>query len=101
MALRIRQDGRILCAAMHPAEPGDTYLHDGISYKLTVDTCAIVTDRFHLRRDPDSDSEVLDGHGEWWWADEVPEGIEIDSDSHKRFDFAVPAGATIEGRVIG
>ena len=28
MALRIRKDGRVLCAAHHPPEPGDLYLDD-------------------------------------------------------------------------
>ena len=44
MALRIRSDGRVLCAAKHPAEPGDTYLHDGISYRLTVELGVVVTE---------------------------------------------------------
>lgn len=26
MAVRVRKDGRILCAAMHPAEEGDCYV---------------------------------------------------------------------------
>lgn len=55
MALRIREDGRVLCAALHPPKPGDTYLHDGISYMLTVETKALVTDDHHME------------HGEWWW----------------------------------
>ena len=28
MALRIRKDGRVLCAAYNPPEPGDLYLDD-------------------------------------------------------------------------
>jgi hypothetical protein len=67
MSLRIRQDGRILCAAMHPAQLGDTYLHDGISYKLTVDTRAIVTEAMHQ----------ADGR-EWWWATDVPADVVIE-----------------------
>lgn len=71
MSLRIREDGRILCAAMHPAEPGDTYLHDGISYRLTVELGAIVSEPMfsvvgrggHLK------------HGEWWWANAVPPDV--------------------------
>ena len=74
MSLRIREDGRILCAAMHPAEPGDTYLHDGISYRLTVELKAIVTEPMH--------SEVGRGghakHGEWWWANAVPSDVVIE-----------------------
>ena len=76
MSLRIREDGTVLCAAMHPAEPGDTYLHDGISYKLTVEHRVLVTDGRHLRREG-NEGGPLDGHGQWWWCDEVPEGIEI------------------------
>ena len=30
MALRIRKDGRVLCAAHNPPEPGDLYLDDYI-----------------------------------------------------------------------
>lgn len=80
MALRIRQDGRIFCAAMHPTQEGDTYIHDGLSYRLTVELGVIVTDKYHLRKDPDrTDSrEVLDGHGQWWWVNEVPKEIEIE-----------------------
>lgn len=69
MSLRIRSDGRILCAAMHPEESGDTYLHDGIHHRLCR-TGAIVTEPMnsggrggHAR------------HGEWWWRDEVPADV--------------------------
>jgi hypothetical protein len=71
MALRIRQDGRILCAAMHSEQPGDTYLHDGISYRLTVQTRAIVTEPMT----PDPSDPGLGGHGahgEWWWRGHAP-----------------------------
>lgn len=94
---------------MHPAEPGDTYLDDGISYRLTVEYGVLVTDRFHLRADGDPEPDwskcncgagprgvhsprcalieerrVLDGHGVWWWRDEVPEGIEPEIMAHHR-----------------
>lgn len=36
MALRIRKDGRILCAAMHPPEENDTYIDDRSHYRLSV-----------------------------------------------------------------
>lgn len=65
MALRIRENGAILCAAMHPELPGDTYLHDGISYRLTVIYGVIVTEPM--------ERHAL--HGRWWWRDEVPDGI--------------------------
>ena len=44
MALRIRSDGRVLCAAMHGEEPGDTYLDDGVHYLLSVEKKLLVTE---------------------------------------------------------
>jgi hypothetical protein len=61
---------------MHPEEPGDTYLHDGISYRLTVELRAIVTEPMH--------SSVGRGghalHGEWWWANAVPPDVVLEGD---------------------
>lgn len=77
MALRIRPDGTILCAAMHPARPGDTYLHDGISYKLTVELSAIVTEPM----EPDPANPGRGGHakhGQWWWWHEAPSDAVIE-----------------------
>lgn len=77
MALRIREDGTILCAAMHPAQDGDTYLHDGISYKLTVDTRAIVTEP--MTADPSNPGRGGHGtHGKWWWRDAVPDDVVLE-----------------------
>ena len=62
MALRIRKDGRVLCAAMHAEEPGDTYLDDGLHYLLSAERKLLVTEpmeRHKLR-------------GEWWWSGNVP-----------------------------
>lgn len=68
MALRIRKDGRILCAAMHAAEPGDTYLDDGIHYMLSAEKKLLVTEPMeqHQKR------------GEWWWCGNVPHEITVD-----------------------
>ncbi|QFT84956.1 hypothetical protein FIU88_08205 [Halomonas sp. THAF12] len=68
MALRIRSDGRILCAAIHPERPGDIYLNDGDHYHLSVELKALVTEpcEEHMER------------GEWWWKNQVPEGVVID-----------------------
>lgn len=65
MALRIRSSGRVMCAAIHPAEPGDVYVHDGVSYELTVVRRLLVTEPIERHA----------VHGEWWWRNEVPEGI--------------------------
>jgi len=60
---------------MHPAMPGDVYVHDGVSYELTVEHGLLVTDNYHLRRAGNETEGPLDGHGRWWWRDEAPAGI--------------------------
>ena len=74
MSLRIREDGRILCAAMHPEKPGDTYIHDGISYRLTVELRAIVSEPMHSNVGRGGHAK----HGEWWWANDVPVDVVIE-----------------------
>lgn len=68
MALRIRKDGRIICAALRPAEPGDTYIDDTLHHQLCAVHRVIV-------------SEPIEKHlenPEWWWRGAVPAGVEID-----------------------
>ncbi len=36
MGARIRQDGSIVCAAMHPERPGDVYVDDAELYRLAT-----------------------------------------------------------------
>ncbi len=68
MAIRIRKDGRILCAALHPKEPGDTYIDDGLHYEMSVIHKVIGSEpsERHMRS------------GQWWWMGNVPDGIIID-----------------------
>lgn len=75
MAARVRRNGRILCAATHPAEPGDTYLDDGIHYRLSVELEALVSEpmdpdpanpgrgghRAHAATNPDAEASRLSG----------------------------------------
>lgn len=68
MAVRIRKDGSILCAALHPESDGDTYLDDGLHYKLSVDLKVLVT----------QESVEHQKRGEWWWRDDIPVGVVID-----------------------
>ena len=70
MSLRIRESGEIVCAAMHPAEPGDTYVHDGVSYLLTVEMGLIVTEPMVLP--PGVGMGGHGAHGMWWWRNNVP-----------------------------
>lgn len=73
MALRIRADGTVLCAAMHPEQPGDTYLDDGLHYRLSVDFRVLVTEPMEL---PDGRGHGV--HGQWWWRGAQPAWAEID-----------------------
>ena len=68
MAVRIRKNGRIFCAALRGEESGDTYIDDGLHYILSVENKVLVT-------------EPMDKHqenAEWWWRGSVPDGIEIE-----------------------
>lgn len=76
MSLRVRADGRVLCAAMHPGEPGDAYLDDGSHYHLSVEAGLLVTEPMHLPEGVGRGGHSA--HGEWWWFDEVPDDVEVD-----------------------
>ena len=65
MALRIRKNGSIMCAAMHSPEPGDTYIDDQLHYDLSIEHRVLVTEP-HERHQ---------FRGEWWWVGNVPEDI--------------------------
>lgn len=61
MSLRIRQSGDVVCAALHNAKPGDTYIPDNISAILTGCTgepSLLITDPEPLHST----------HGIWWWS---------------------------------
>ena len=55
MAVRVRKDGTIVCAALHPEQEGDEYIDDQKHYNLAVLEKILVTDENHLK------------HGKWWW----------------------------------
>lgn len=74
MAVRIRENGQVLCAAMHPEQPGDTYIHDGLHYRLSADLGALVTESMYC----DGGRRGHAYHGEWWWRDRLPADIELD-----------------------
>jgi len=68
MAVRIRKDGRIFCAAMFPEESGDIYVDDNLHHKLSGELKILITESHEQHRI----------HGEWWWIGKVPEGVDID-----------------------
>ena len=47
MAIRIRTDGCIICAAMSKLEEGDIYVEDRLHYELAVELCLMVADPNH------------------------------------------------------
>lgn len=67
MAVRIRENGQIVCAALRPEMPGDVYLDDAIHYRLSAIDRVLVTE-------PMEQHKI---HAEWWWRDAVPAHIEI------------------------
>lgn len=68
MALWIRRDGSILCAAMYSDELGDIYLDDTIHEHLSLVTKVLVTESH----------ESHSVRGEWWWINAIPSGVIID-----------------------
>jgi hypothetical protein len=76
MAVRIRCDGRVLCAAMHPEMLGDTYIDDGLAYELSVVRKVLVTEPMLLDADVGLGGHAR--HGEWWWIGNVPERAAVD-----------------------
>ena len=47
---------------MYAAEPGDTYLDDGIHYMLSAEKKLLVTEPMERHKH----------RGEWWWSGNVP-----------------------------
>ena len=66
MAIRIRKNGRIFCAALNEEEDGDCYINDDIHYRLSVLGRVLVT--------TENDVHMSTG-GEWWWRGQEPEDI--------------------------
>lgn len=62
MALRIRKDGRIFCAALTEAEEGDTYIDDNLHYEMSVEHKVLVTYPMPKHKET----------GEWFWVGNAP-----------------------------
>lgn len=69
MAIRVRKDGTIVCAAMTEPEDGDTYIDDAVHGYL--DACS--ENSVHLLLP----SETHDQDGLWFFEGRVPPGYEI------------------------
>lgn len=73
MSLRIRSDGRVLCAAMHEAEPGDVYLDDGEHYALSIEMGVLLTEPMELPEGVGRGGHAR--HGQWWWIGHIPDDV--------------------------
>lgn len=62
MAIRVRKDGTMWCAAHTKPMPGDTYIDDGLHYIMSVERKVIVAL-------PMPEHEK---HCQWWWAEAAP-----------------------------
>lgn len=69
MAVRIRKNGKILCARMFLKRKGDIYINDNLHYYLSVTKKLLVTEPFKKHKQK----------GQWWWKSEVPKNIIIDA----------------------
>ncbi|HEY3495297.1 MAG TPA: hypothetical protein VGK73_11450 [Polyangiaceae bacterium] len=67
MAVRIRETGAVVCAALHPKLPGDQYIHDGIHYELAQHQILAT------EAEPAHSS-----HGLWWWRGEQPAWAQLE-----------------------
>lgn len=62
MALRVRRNGDMMCAATTTAEEGDTYIDDQLHYEMSVVHGVIVTLPMPEHMD----------YPRWWWRSQAP-----------------------------
>ena len=65
MALRIRKDGSIWCAAHSKPEEGDTYIDDGLHYQMSLAGVIVALPMPQHLDNP-----------RWWWAGNAPAGVD-------------------------
>lgn len=66
MALRVRKNGDILCAALSKPLEGDTYIDDNLHYQMSVVYGVIVS-----LPEPQHSNNPL-----WWWSGNAPNGVD-------------------------
>ncbi len=73
MAVRIRKDGKIVCAAINDELEGDCYIDDGLHYYLSTERKILIT--------TENDHHIING-GEWWRKGQEPDNVTIDEFYH-------------------
>jgi hypothetical protein len=66
MALRVRTDGTMWCAALTQEMEGDTYIDDGLHYQMSVECGVIVALPM-----PEHTQ-----HPQWWWRESAPDNAD-------------------------
>jgi len=69
MAVRIRENGKIFCAALSGEEDGDCYIDDVLHHLLSGKRKVLIT--------TNNDVHMKTG-GEWWWKRQEPCDVVID-----------------------
>lgn len=65
MAIRVREDGTMWCAALTEPEPGDTYIDDTLHHLLhTVHRVIVAWPEPRHSREP-----------QWWWIGSAPSEV--------------------------
>ena len=67
MAIRVRSDGTMWCAALTEALDGDTYIDDGLHYEMSVQHGVIVALPMPEHK----------AHPQWWWVSSAPDNADF------------------------
>ena len=80
MAVRIRKNGRIFCAALSNEEDRDCYIDDVLHHLLCAKRKILVTTY--------NDEHMKTG-GEWWWKGQEPHNVVIDEIYYTQFKLKI------------
>lgn len=67
MAIRVRSDGTMWCAALTPEASGDTYIDDVLHYEMSITHDVIVAL-------PVPEHEA---NPQWWWTSQAPKSADF------------------------
>lgn len=70
MAIRVRADGTMWCAALTKEKPGDTYIEDDLHYEMSVEKAVIVA----------LPAPQHESHPQWWWMAQAPFPVDVEMD---------------------
>lgn len=65
MAVRVRKNGKIVCAAMFPEKKGDLYINDTLHYYLSVEKKVLVSEPHKKHKKT----------GQWWFITDLKDKL--------------------------